>query len=148
MSQTLHDSVEKGYATRIADYENGEECVSCKNIFSTDEKVYRINKKDDTIIQCTSLLCFREQGGEIDEYQINTIIGSKKKTDTIPEPEPKIGITSSEYDKFCTDNYLRIKTFREWIKKNDPVEAKNGQSLGLSLNQLNNQWIQEKIVNN
>jgi len=47
---------------------------------------------------------------------------------------------------FCDKNYPRIKAFRKWIKDNDPTEAQNGQSLGLSLNQLNNQWIQEMIL--
>ncbi len=73
----LWDQIDVGYATRIAKHEAGTACNNCANKFSTNEKVYRMHCKDGQIIQCTSLACFKDQGGKIDEYQINTVIAPK-----------------------------------------------------------------------
>lgn len=121
MSQTLHDSIEKGFATRIASHENGQECTSCKNIFSTGEKVYRINKKDNTTIQCTSLHCFREQGGKIDEYQINTVIGPKPQGTSIVSSvaSSTAPITpDAEYESKVMKEFYNIHGIGEILLKN------------------------------
>ena len=137
MSQTLHDSIEKGYATRIADYESGQQCVSCENLFSVGEKIYRINKTDDTIIQCTSLLCFREQGGEIDEYQINTIIGSKPQltTQTKSATPTKQDV---DFESKVIQQYHRIHGIEEILLKNFKVafEGENPAKLGMYMKMI------------
>jgi len=133
MSQTLHDSIENGYAARIAEYENGQECTSCKNIFSTGEKVYRINKKDDTIIQCTSLHCFREQGGEIDEYQINTVIGPKSQdTSIVPAKQ------DADFESKVIEQYHRIHEIEEILLKKFKVtfEGENPSKLGMYMKMI------------
>ena len=48
-----------------------------------------------------------------------------------------------EFAAFAAANYPRLQAWEKWIVEHDPTAAANGQRLGLILNQLNNQWIQE-----
>ena len=77
MSSQIWDTVDVGYATRILENEVNEECLGCGNKFALKEKVYMMHKKNGTTIYCTSLECFKKQGGHIDEYQITTVISRK-----------------------------------------------------------------------
>lgn len=133
MSQLLHDSIEKGFATRITNNEKGQECVSCKNIFSTGDKVYRINKTNGTTIQCTSLHCFREQGGKIDEYQINTVIGPKPQ-DLITAPSKQ----DADFESKVIQQYHHIHGIEEILWKNfkGAFEGENPAKLGMYMKMI------------
>ncbi len=78
LSTQITSSIDVGYATTITELEVNEACLACANRFLLHDKVYRMHKENGITIQCNSLMCFRQQGGEIDEYQTNTIIHPKK----------------------------------------------------------------------
>jgi len=131
MSDIIHDSIERGYATRIAEYENGQACITCNNVFSTGDKVYRINKEDGTTIQCTSMFCFKKQGGEISEYQINTVIAPKPKS-TIPTKQ------DVDFENKVIEQYHRIHGIEGILRRNfkDVFENDNPAKLGMYMKMI------------
>jgi len=76
-------------------------------------------------------------------------LGQTKPTQFLNEkPQQKTNESlTKEFDNFCAENHPRLKAFEKWVLDHDKESATNGQRLGLIMNQLNNQWIQEKVLN-
>ena len=83
-------------------------------------------------------------GQEVKQEQTKSNDFLEKKQKEIKKEQAKP--IPKEYVEFCEQNYPRINAFRKWVLENDSDAASNGQALGMIVNNLNLQWIQEKVL--
>lgn len=132
MSTQLYDCIDKGFATRILPDEAGTACLGCNNLFSENDKVYMMNKKNGTTIMCSSLDCFKKQGGDIDEYQITTIVARKPKIIKVQKQTQ-----STSKDKIISE-YYRLHEIEDTLLQVEQNQefSTNGSKLGMYMKMI------------
>ena len=138
MSTQIVHCIDKGFATRILPDEAGTTCLGCNNLFSENDKVYMMNKKNGTTIMCSSLYCFKKQGGDIDDYQQTTIISRKSKVSKQTQSVTQRVVSKDKIIDKIIGEYHRLHEIEDTLLEVEQNQefSTNGSKLGMYMKMI------------